>query len=90
MKDRKDSNECTNWYFGPVWLRVKVRKWRSEKAVIVSFRIWELVSKFFGIWMLLGSMVWKMLCLFQCLNGNVEVEKLTTSWPQNNIKIKIN
>ena len=30
--------------------------------------------------MLLGSVIWKMLCLFQCLDGNVKVKvkKLTT------------
>jgi len=49
-------------------------------VVIVPFGTWELVSKFFGIWMLLVSAVWKMLRLFRCLDGNVEVEvkKLTT------------
>jgi len=49
-------------------------------VIIVPFETWELVSKFSGVWMLLRSVVWKMLCLFQCLDGNVEVkvEKLTT------------
>ena len=48
--------------------------------VIVPFGTWELASKFSGVWMLLGSVVGKMLCLFRCLDGNtkVEVEKLTT------------
>ena len=47
--------------------------------VIVPFGTWELVSKFFGVWMLLGSVIWKMLRLFRCLDGNVkvEMEKLT-------------
>ena len=47
--------------------------------VIISFGTWELVSKFSGVWMLLGSVVWKMFCLFRCLDGNekVELEKLT-------------
>ena len=46
----------------------------SEEVVIVPFGTWELISKFFGVWMLLGSEVWKMLCLFWCLDGNVEVK----------------
>ena len=51
----------------------------SEEVVTVPFGTWELVSEFFGVWMLLGSVVWKMLCLFRCLDGNVKVkvEKLT-------------
>jgi len=47
-------------------------------VIIVPFGTWELVGKFSGVWMLLGGVVWKMLCLFRCLDGNVEVEKLTT------------
>ena len=42
--------------------------------VIIPFGTWELVSKFFGIWMLLRSVVWKMFCLFWCLDGNVKVK----------------
>jgi len=34
-----------------------------------------LISEFFGVWMLLGSVVWKMLCLFWCLDGNVKVSE---------------
>ena len=45
-------------YFGAVWLWVEVRKWGR---VIVPFGTWELVSEFSGVWMLLGSVVWKML-----------------------------
>ena len=49
--------------------------------IIVPFETWELVSNFSGVWMLLGSVVWKMFCLFQCLDGNVKVkvEKLSTN-----------
>ena len=48
--------------------------------VIIPFGTWELVSKFSGVWMLLGSVIWKMFCLFRCLDDNmkVEVKKLTT------------
>ena len=48
--------------------------------VIVPFGTWELVSKFFGVWMLLGSVIWKMFRLFWYLDGNVKVKlkKLTT------------
>ena len=50
--------------------------------VIIPFGTWELVSKFSSVWMLLGSVVWKIFCLFWCLDGNVKVEvevkKLTT------------
>jgi len=75
-----------------VWLGVKVRKWESEEMIIASFGTWELVSKVSGVWILLASVIWKMLCLFRCLDGNVEVEvkNLTTKLTQNNIKIKIN
>jgi len=27
-------------------------------------------SKFSGVWMVFGSVVWKMFCLFRCLDGN--------------------
>ena len=48
--------------------------------VIIPFGTWELVNELFGVWMLLRSVVWKMFCLFRCLDGNVKakVEKLTT------------
>ena len=48
--------------------------------VIVPFGTWELVSKFSGVWMLLGSVVWKMLCLFRCLDGNVKVKVEAEKW----------
>ena len=41
----------------------------SEEVVIVPFGTRELVSKFYGVWMLLESVVWKILCLFWCLDG---------------------
>ena len=65
---------------GAVWLEVRVRKWENKKLVIIFYVTWELVSEFFSIWMLLESVIWKMLCLFRCLDDNeeVEVKKLTT------------
>ena len=37
---------------GAVWLGVDVRKWESSNSSLES---WELVSKFSGVWMGLGS-----------------------------------
>ena len=66
----------------------------SEEVVIVSFETWELVSKFSGACMLLGSVVWKLLRLF-CVwmimwKWKNWPQSWLQSWPQNNIKIKIN
>jgi len=49
-------------------------------VIIIPFGTWEVVSKFSGVWMFLGSVVWKMFCPFRYLDGNVkvELEKLTT------------
>jgi len=46
-----------NLHVGPVWLRVEVRKRGSVEVVIVPFGIWELVSKFSGVWMLLRNVI---------------------------------
>ena len=53
------------------------KKWGSGNSSLWILRIG---CKFSGVWMLLGSVVWKMLYLFQCLDDNVKVEvkKLTT------------
>ena len=61
-------------HFGAVWFGVEVRKWESEKIVSVPFGTWDLVIKFSGVWMLLGSVDWKMLCLFRFLDDNVKVK----------------
>ena len=64
------------------------KKWRSGNSSLWILRIG---CKFSGVWMLLGSVVWKMLYFFRYLvMWKWKWKSWPQSWPQNNIKIKIN
>ena len=81
-----------NVNYGAVWLGVEVKKWGSKEVVIVPFGTRELISKFSGVWMLLVSMIWKMLYVFSVwiVIWKWKWKNWPQSWLQNNIKIKIN
>ena len=66
-----NKRSCVGHFPTTCQLRACLVKGESEEVVTVSFETWELVSKFSSVWMLLGSVVCKILSLFRCMDGNV-------------------
>jgi len=66
-----------NSIVGVVWCLV-----RGGSEEIVPFRTWEVVSKFSSVWMLLGSLVWKMLSVWMVM-WKWKWKSWPQSWPQN-------